>query len=277
MITSFTILIENRTEINGLLAEDGLSIFIQLPHKHILFDTGASDFFARNASKMEIELFGADAIIISHGHHDHSGGLSKALAEASNAELFISPDSMTPHYSLKNGRKNYIGIPDSAKSAVKLAGDFGRVHWCAKKTYVSKNTEIITNSGLKQCPDNWIFFEETERNILDHDHFSHEIFLLITGEHSSCLVIGGSHIGINKIIKQVSKECKRPLKYIIGGIHTLASSSNELQQIASSLHKNEISAYLGHCTGINAFCELYRLYPQTFFPIITGMSFSIDI
>ena len=56
-------------------AEHGLSYFIEYDNKKILFDTGASDVFLKNAEKLKIDINSADCIVLSHGHWDHGNGL----------------------------------------------------------------------------------------------------------------------------------------------------------------------------------------------------------
>ena len=70
-----TILTENLAG-NQFGAEHGLSYFVELNGKTILFDAGHSDLFLRNAALMEINLQEVvDLIVLSHGHWDHGNGL----------------------------------------------------------------------------------------------------------------------------------------------------------------------------------------------------------
>lgn len=70
-----SILTDNRTKKRDFLAEHGLSIYIETEKANILFDTGQSDVYCRNALKMDVDLNKTDFIILSHGHYDHCGGL----------------------------------------------------------------------------------------------------------------------------------------------------------------------------------------------------------
>lgn len=71
------ILADNNTYIDQYyLAEPALSIYIENSSKKYLFDTGYSDVYLKNAAKLGIDLDHLDAVIISHGHNDHTGGLA---------------------------------------------------------------------------------------------------------------------------------------------------------------------------------------------------------
>lgn len=69
------ILTDNQVKKRRLLAEHGLSIFIEHEKTHILFDTGQSDIYCHNADEMGVDLKQTDCIVLSHGHYDHGGGL----------------------------------------------------------------------------------------------------------------------------------------------------------------------------------------------------------
>ena len=71
----FTVLNENTAGKRGFLAEHGLSVLIVHQGRKILFDTGQTDVFLHNAEKIGETLSDLDAIILSHGHFDHCGGL----------------------------------------------------------------------------------------------------------------------------------------------------------------------------------------------------------
>ena len=80
------VLVDNNTIIDRYFyGEPGVSYFIECDDKKYLFDTGYSDIFIRNATKLGINLLDLDAIVISHGHNDHTGGLGELVKLYSEA------------------------------------------------------------------------------------------------------------------------------------------------------------------------------------------------
>lgn len=94
-----TILCDNHTLIDRYyLGEPALSFYIEDGEKKILFDTGYSDVFMRNAEKMDIDLSGITDIVFSHGHNDHTGGfpaLKKAF-DLTGVSVHAHPDTFQP-------------------------------------------------------------------------------------------------------------------------------------------------------------------------------------
>ena len=61
---------------DGLIAQHGLSLWIEVFGHRIHFDTGQGNAIEYNAIKLGIDLSNTDALVISHGHYDHTGGLA---------------------------------------------------------------------------------------------------------------------------------------------------------------------------------------------------------
>ena len=114
-----TTLVENTTSGPGLLAEHGLSLWIEYGNRHILFDTGQSDILVQNAKALNIDLARADAIVLSHGHYDHTGGLSTVLDIAPKARIYLHPAAIEPKFSRSSHGACSIGMPDSARQAIR--------------------------------------------------------------------------------------------------------------------------------------------------------------
>lgn len=77
-ITTITILVDNRGA-PGLVTEHGLSLHIRTAGHNLLFDTGQSDACTINSRILGLDLGEIDAIVLSHGHYDHTGGLAQVL------------------------------------------------------------------------------------------------------------------------------------------------------------------------------------------------------
>ena len=59
----------------GLVGEWGLSIYIEVNGMKILFDTGECGGLLNNADVLGINLKSVEALVLSHGHYDHTGGM----------------------------------------------------------------------------------------------------------------------------------------------------------------------------------------------------------
>jgi len=75
-MTKITVLTDNRSD-GKFLHEHGLSLYITTKtNKKILFDTGQSDIFLKNAATLGIDIDSVDVVVLSHGHWDHGNGLT---------------------------------------------------------------------------------------------------------------------------------------------------------------------------------------------------------
>ncbi|MEE1312574.1 MAG: MBL fold metallo-hydrolase, partial [Lachnospiraceae bacterium] len=104
-------LIENTCRRIGLEAEHGLSFYIETDKKKVLFDTGSSDRYARNAQKLGFDLSEVDALILSHGHYDHTGGMKAFMEVNKMADIYIQKDAAGEFFSMREEGPVYIGIP----------------------------------------------------------------------------------------------------------------------------------------------------------------------
>ena len=120
-------LCENSVERTGVSAEWGYSILIETGDQTILFDTGASGAAAKNAVRMRIDLSGVDVIVLSHGHYDHTGGLTEVLKRIGRETPIIAhPDVFGLKYgrNKKTGKSRFVGIPFRRELIESLGGRF---------------------------------------------------------------------------------------------------------------------------------------------------------
>ena len=59
---------------SDLLGEHGFSIYLETSQGNFLFDTGKGKTIVHNATRCRKDLGAIKAIILSHGHADHTGG-----------------------------------------------------------------------------------------------------------------------------------------------------------------------------------------------------------
>lgn len=86
-----TTLVENQLALDhrDLEAEFGLSLLIEHTGQRILFDTGAAGAAMRNAPRLGVDLRQVDAVVLSHHHIDHGGGLPAFFAINRHAKVYL--------------------------------------------------------------------------------------------------------------------------------------------------------------------------------------------
>ena len=110
-------LVENTSSNPKIIAEHGLSLYLETEDQKILFDMGQTSAFARNGERLGIDLSNIDFAVLSHGHYDHGGGLGTFLRINSHAPVYVHKTAFGAHY---NGTEKYIGLDRSLQSESRL-------------------------------------------------------------------------------------------------------------------------------------------------------------
>ncbi len=245
-----TILIEDTASELRFLAEHGLSFWISYAGKHILFDTGQSDNFIHNAKALGAQLANADAIVISHGHYDHTGGLASVLKLAAQAMIYLHPDAMEPKFSQKPSCVNRIGMSEAAKKAVQSR----HIIWTAAPAQLFPGISVTGQvPRLNDYEDVGGAFYIDE-NCQMPDQLLDDQTLFIESEKGLIVILGCAHAGVVNILDYISKLTgEKSIYAIIGGMHLLNASPIRITKTIETLKNYCVQKIFPmHCTGQKA-------------------------
>lgn len=281
-----TTLIENSLGNNKtLINEHGLSIFIETDFGNILFDTGQSGDFVKNAKKLNVDLNSIKYLVLSHGHYDHCGGVKRLLQSIdSKPNLYVSKYFFKNSYKyhLKNTNKldkeenyKYIGIDFSKYDLID--NDITINYISSNSLKLTPNVTIHTNFK-RNC--NFEKLNPTlkfkSNNLMMVDEFLDEIALTIDTPRGLLVIVGCSHIGIINIINSIKERSNKKIYGIIGGTHLVEANDDRIDKTIEYFSKLGID-FIGvsHCTGKHAIEKLQNNCNK-FFLNCTGTILNID-
>ena len=242
-------------------AEHGLSLYIQTDDgTGILFDTGQTDLFIRNAEKLGIDLSDVDLAFLSHGHYDHGGGIPAFLAVNQKARVYLSDLAFTD---CRHGER-YIGIDPALKGNDRIIPVSDRVSLGENITFVT-----CKHQPLLQPVDSDGLTMETGHGEVP-DRFDHEMYLILREKGRKVVFSGCSHRGILNI-----QDWLRP-DIFVGGFHLMhvpvtGPDTPELNRIADRLLAYPTEYYTGHCTGTDQYDCLKARMGDRLHPLHAGL------
>lgn len=235
------------------LNEHGLSFYVETKKHRLLVDSGATDMFARNAEMLGVDLAKVDIFILSHGHYDHSGGLTAFAKIAPNAKIYLKVSAGGEHYHLMPELEKYIGIDKrimELPQVVKVSGNM----------QIDDELFLFTDINGKRYPE-WSNRELVKKvgDKFVRDDFVHEQCLVISQENRRLLMSGCAHNGILSILDKYSELFGAYPDTVISGFHMMKKTAltdeetEYIKQTARELMKTKALFYTGHCTGQRAF------------------------
>lgn len=249
------VLTDNNTYIDRYyLGEPGASYYVEIDSAKILFDTGYSDVFIKNAEAMGIDLGAVTHIVLSHGHNDHTGGL-KYLAERldlSGAGLIAHPLCFAPKWA----HEGYIGAPfDTAQILKRFSCTL-----TAEPYWITKNCCF-----LGQIPETNDFEQRRKLGEMDVDG-RREDDLLLDDTAMACrtgegifIVTGCSHSGICNIVGHAKKVFGTDrIAGIIGGFHLFRTDARLERTIDCLSGLDARKMYPCHCVSLKAKAEMMK-------------------
>lgn len=265
-----TTLIENHPAKDlRFCCEHGLSVLIQTERQTILFDTGQTGAFLKNAELLHIDLEKLDAIILSHGHYDHTGGLMELLHSLHNRpKIWVGKSFFEQKcHEEENGTYRYNGNSFTVQDICRLGFPLNIV--TEDQTELGDGVTLFKNFPMDSNQELSHFHLKKEN--FPTDDFADELVLGLSMPYGMTVLTGCSHRGILSIMSTIQKRSNQPLIGMIGGTHLLHADEARLGEVIESFKKLPLKLIaLSHCTGDLQMDKLQQTFPNIFFCNRTG-------
>lgn len=254
------VLCDNTASGRGVLAEHGLSLLLEHQGSRIVFDAGQSDVFARNAACMGVDLSAVDALVVSHGHYDHTGGIATFCSANQKAPVYMQQAGWRQRY--RPSRKDSaglidIGVPDIVRQLPDLCA---RLQSCGAPVEIAGRIKV---SGIvPRCheleSDPGDFMIADGGDTLMKDMFSDEQIMIAEGDRGIYVFIGCAHAGVMNCIDYAKSLFPgKKVAGVIAGMHMATMPEQRYEATMEYLQHLDPGMIIPlHCTGLLATAEL---------------------
>jgi len=268
--------------VRTLLAEHGLSCLVRVfsgKNEHaILLDAGLSgDCLFHNTRQMELDLSKVEAVVLSHGHFDHTGGLVDFFHGATRQiPLVLHPDAFLRRR-INNPARVPVDLPSPDAVTLKKAG--ADLQQREGPSTLAAGHLLVTGQVERKTP-----FEKglpgMEAWTGDHwtaDPVRDDQAIVIDVKGKGLIVISGcAHAGIINTVeyaKQITGV--ETVHAVMGGFHLTGPAFEPVivPTISGMKQINPVYVVPMHCTGWSAINRFSREMPGKFILNTVGTTY----
>ncbi len=260
------VLLEDHARRRGFLGQHGFSALIEVGEgdrkTRVLVDAGQDgSVVLSNASRLGVDLSSVDAILVTHGHYDHTGGLLEVVEKCRKGVLVVAhPDAFVPKFAYRNG-KLVPGSPGRLRPE-DLEGKGAVVIKARGPVKLAEN--VMTTGEVRRTTD----FEEVKGfyklgpDGLEEDKLLDDQALVVDSPDGLIVITGCAHSGVvNTVLHAREITGREEVLAVLGGFHLEDAGEERLEKTVRALLDLEVKyVFPCHCTGALAFCRFAKAF-----------------
>ncbi|KAF4473511.1 7, 8-dihydropterin-6-methyl-4-(beta-D-ribofuranosyl)- aminobenzene-5 -phosphate synthase [Fusarium agapanthi] len=268
----------------------GLSLFITAKKDDefhtLLFDAGPEeDVFEKNVQRLRLPMAEIGAIVLSHWHRDHSGGLLSAIRLASRGRsggdqviVALPPDEPALRGIMFD---QPISLePDPPMDEINSAG--GKTVVLNEALTVLDDTFLISGEIPRQTEyeggiSGGVRYDPAKDEWIKDELIMEERFVMCKLKGKGLVIFTGcSHAGLINIARHAKSIDDSPIYAIVGGYHLADASPDKMEQSMKDLKDLEpVLLMPGHCTGWRFKGLIEKEMPGQMAPIFGGTKYTL--
>ena len=267
-----------------LRAEHGLAHWVEVSRgmetRTIAFDWGLTgDSYCHNFLELGLDASRVDALVLSHGHQDHFGGLAAFLATYRRSMkpglvFHGGADHFLPRYNERHGERVYIG----QLRREELARQDLDVRVVTAPTVLPEGV-LLSGEMHETAPFEVIpasLRVERDAEIVQDTFIGEQTLIAHVRDRGLVVVTSCSHRGIVGICRHATRVTGiDKVHAVIGGFHLSGLSGERIEQVVDAFRAMGLDYVVPqHCTGLEAVLALYRHFPAELVVTSTGTTFT---
>lgn len=264
MTVRITTLSENQAAF-GCLGEWGLSLLVEAGEERVLLDSGMGLALPHNVEQLGVELGGLDAVVLSHGHLDHTGGLAAVLERSGPVRVVAHPRVWETKYSTRKGPPyQEIGMPFDRAALERLGADFELA-----REPVQVTPRIFTSGEVPMT----CLFEAVDEGLLhdgkdgpEPDPLVDDLALAVTTACGLVVVLGCAHRGpVNTVERLRRVTGEQRVRAVVGGTHLARATEERIRATIDRFREWGLETVAcSHCTGYRAEAMMVAAFGEAF-------------
>lgn len=223
---TFTLVVDNYAHHPALETDWGFACLVETDETAVLFDTGSDgDILVRNMRALGKDPAAVDAVVFSHEHADHTGGLNALLDAGAKPTIFVPSAFDAALKEAWRERTRLVEIPNLPTEMLPRFYSTGFLTWSGGSQTSAEHALIV------QTGEGWV------------------------------MVTGCAHPGVVELARRACETTGDGLGLVMGGFHLVESSAERISRITEDLRELGVrKAAPSHCSGDSArslFVEAY--------------------
>ena len=213
---SFTVVYDNNPHDPRLRTAWGFACLVRCEAQTVLFDTGGDgSILLQNLASLALDYREIDAVVLSHAHSDHTGGLG-ALLDAFPAAA-ARPTVYVP-----------AAFPGSFKRGVR------------------SRTRLVEVTGPREIAGGIHTTGEVGAGLVEQA-------LVVETREGTVVVTGCAHPGVVEMVRRAREQLEGPVAWVVGGFHLGGAPEARIAGIIQELRGLGVRKVAPcHCTGDRA-------------------------